>query len=257
MSISHRFRAHFREPLGSKVPEITLGFWIIKILSTGMGEDASDFLVKQFGKAPAVGAGLLALSVGLYLQFTLRTYNRWIYWFAVAMVSLFGTMAADVLHLGLGVPYIVSTVFFSISLSAVFWLWYRVEGTLSIKSISTSRREIFYWLAILTTFALGTAAGDMTARTLKWGYLLSGIVFGISFFLPGVGYLLFKYNPVLAFWFSYIITRPFGASFADWIGIDKARGGLGFGFGSTSIVLSGLIVLMVGLQRKDPKITEP
>jgi uncharacterized membrane-anchored protein len=236
-----------------KVPEITVGFWIIKILSTGMGEDASDFLVRQFGKAPAVMTGLLALLVGLYMQFRIRTYNRWIYWFAVAMVSLFGTMAADVLHLGLGIPYLVSTVFFSLVLIAVFWTWYRVEGTLSIKSISTTRREVFYWLTVLTTFALGTAAGDMTARTLKWGYLLSGIIFGVIFFLPGSGYLLFKYDAVLAFWFSYIITRPFGASFADWIGADKYLGGLGYGFGRTSLILAGLIVVMVGLQPKDAK----
>lgn len=240
--------------MGSKVPEITVGFWIIKILSTGMGEDASDFLVRQFGKAPAVITGLLALSVGLYMQFRIRTYNRWIYWFAVAMVSLFGTMAADVLHLGLGIPYLVSTVFFSLVLIAVFWTWYRVERTLSIQSISTTRREFFYWLTVLTTFALGTAAGDMTARTLKWGYLLSGIIFSVIFFLPGVGYLLFKYDEVLAFWFSYIITRPFGASFADWIGADKYLGGLGYGFGRTSLILAGLIVVMVGLQPKNAKI---
>lgn len=236
-----------------KVPEVTYAFWAIKILSTGMGEDASDFLVRQFGKAPAVLTGLLVLSIGLYMQFRIRKYNRWVYWFAVAMVSLFGTMAADVLHLGMGIPYIVSTIFFSIVLVAVFWVWYRVEGTLSIKSISTTRREIFYWLAVLTTFALGTAAGDMTARTLNWGYLLSGIIFGFIFFLPGVGYLLFKYDAVLAFWFSYIITRPFGASFADWIGADKYMGGLGYGFGRTSLVLAGLIAIMVSLQPNNAK----
>lgn len=254
MNIFRQARTLFLEPVGSKVPEITLGFWIIKILSTGMGEDASDFLVKQFGKAPAVGTGLVALSVGLYIQFRYRSYNRWIYWFAVAMVSLFGTMAADVLHLGLGVPYLVSTIFFTVVLVAVFWVWYRVEGTLSIESISTTRREFFYWLTVLTTFALGTAAGDMTARTLNWGYLLSGVIFGFVFFLPGLGYLVFKYNPVLAFWFSYIITRPFGASFADWIGADKVRGGLGHGFGKTALVLAALIVIMVGLQRRAAKI---
>ena len=254
MKILKLARKHFLEPIGIKVPEITIGFWVIKILSTGMGEDASDFLVKQFGKAPAVATGLVALASGLYFQFRYRTYNRWIYWFAVAMVSLFGTMAADVLHLGLGIPYLISTIFFSLVLIAVFWIWYRAEGTLSIESISTTRRELFYWLTVLTTFALGTAAGDMTARTLHWGYLLSGIVFGIVFFLPGAGYLVFRYNPILAFWFSYVITRPFGASFADWIGADKVLGGLGFGFGRTALILSGLIVVMVGLQKKGPKI---
>lgn len=253
MGLPQIVRTHFKEPKESKVPEITLGFWTIKILSTGMGEDASDFLVKQFGKAPAVGVGLAVLATGLYFQFRRQLFNRWVYWFAVAMVSLSGTMVADVLHLGLGVPYIVSTIFFSIALIAVFWIWYRVEGTLSIESISTSRREFFYWLTVLITFALGTAAGDMTARTLNWGYLVSGIFFGIAFFVPGLGQLVFKYNVVLAFWFSYVITRPFGASFADWIGADKVRGGLGYGFGRTSLVLSGLIVIMVGLQRRLPK----
>lgn len=255
MRIAQRLGEHFQEPFASKVPEITIGFWVIKILSTGMGEDASDFLVKEFGKAPAVATGFLALAAGIYLQFRFRTYNKWIYWFAVAMVSLFGTMAADVLHLGLGVPYIDSTIFFSIVLIMLFWIWYRAEGTISIDSISTTRREFFYWLTVLTTFALGTAAGDMTARTLNWGYLLSGIVFGIVFLLPGAGYVVFRYDPILAFWFSYIITRPFGASFADWVGAERSRGGLGFGFGSTALVLSGLILVMVAVQRKNPKIS--
>lgn len=254
MRISRRIKGLFKEPVGNKVPEITLGFWIIKILSTGMGEDASDFLVKQFGKAPAVATGLVALTAGLFFQSKIRKYNRWVYWFCVAMVSLFGTMAADVLHLGLGIPYLISSIFFSVVLIAVFSIWYRVEKTLSIESISTTRRELFYWLTVLTTFALGTAVGDITARTLHWGYLLSGIVFGVLFFLPGAAYLTIKYSPILAFWISYVITRPFGASFADWVGADKIRGGLGFGFGKTSLILSALIVLMVGIQRKDPKI---
>jgi uncharacterized membrane-anchored protein len=136
----------------------------------------------------------------------------------------------------------------------VFWTWYRVEETLSIKSISTRRREFFYWLTVLTTFALGTAAGDMTARTLKWGYLLSGVIFCVIFFVPGFGFLAFKYDAVLAFWFSYIITRPFGASFADWIGADKYLGGLGYGFGRTSLILGGLIVVMVGVQPRNAKV---
>lgn len=239
------------KPKGSKVPEITLAFWVIKILSTGMGEDTSDFLVRQFGKAPAVVVGFFILASGLYLQFKTRRYSHWIYWFAVVMVSVSGTMAADVLHLGLGVPYVASTAFFLVLLIFIFWLWNRVEGNLSIDSITTQRRELFYWSTVLATFALGTAAGDMTAHTLKLGFLKSGIIFGIAFFVPGLVFLVFKISPVLAFWISYIITRPFGASFADWVGADKSKGGLGYGFGSTALILTAAIVLMVATTTKE------
>ncbi len=216
-----------------------------------MGEDTSDFLVHQFGKAPAVITGFFILFAGLYLQFKAVRYHRWIYWFAVVMVSVFGTMAADVLHLGLGIPYLVSTIFFLIALMVVFWMWNKVEGTLSISSITTQRREFFYWLAVLTTFALGTAAGDMTAHTLKWGFFASGVVFAIAFALPGLGYFAFKYSPIAAFWISYIITRPFGASFADWFGAEKIKGGLGYGFGKTALVLTVGILIMVATTTKE------
>jgi len=241
----------FPTPLGSKVPEITLTFWLIKILSTGMGEDASDFLVNQFGKAPAVIAGLFIFLGGLYLQFRNPRYNKWVYWFAVVMVSVFGTMAADVMHLGLGIPYAASTAFFLVALIFIFWLWNKVEGTLSIDSISTTRREIFYWLTVVTTFALGTAAGDLTAHTFKWGFLNSGIIFGVLFFLPALAYLAFKFSAVLAFWISYVITRPFGASFADLFGADKVKGGHGYGYGSTALVLTVFIVALVALSERD------
>lgn len=238
-------------PVASKVPQVGLSFWVIKILSTGMGEDTSDFLVHQFGKAPAVITGFFVLVLGLYLQFKSIRYSRWIYWFAVVMVSVFGTMAADVLHLGLGIPYLISTTFFLLALSGVFWKWNQIEGTLSIESISTKRREFFYWLAVLTTFALGTAAGDMTAHTLNWGFLSSGIVFAIAFSLPGLGYFLFRYSLVPTFWLSYIITRPFGASFADWFGAEKIKGGLGYGFGKTALVLTAGIMVMVATTTKE------
>lgn len=242
-----RLLKKFPEPLSSKIPEITLLFWVIKILSTGMGEDASDFLVKQFGKAPAVIAGLVILTLGLYLQLRIRNYNKWVYWFAVVMVSVFGTMAADVLHLGAGIPYAVSSTFFLIVLIAIFWLWNKKEGTLSIDSISTQQRELFYWATVITTFALGTAAGDMTAHTFNWGFLNSGVIFGVLFLIPGIAYLAIKYSPVLAFWISYILTRPFGVSFADWFGADKVKGGQGYGFGPTALVLTVFIVIMVGI----------
>lgn len=241
----------FPEPVASKVPQITLSFWIIKILSTGMGEDTSDFLVHQFGKAPAVITGLLVLIAGLYFQLKITRYNNWVYWFAVVMVSVFGTMAADVLHLGLGIPYLASTIFFLVLLIFVFWYWNKVEGTLSISSITTQGRELFYWSTVLTTFALGTAAGDMTAHTLKWGFFSSGVVFAVAFVIPGLAYAAIKFSPIFAFWISYIITRPFGASFADWFGADKSKGGLGYGFGKTALVLTVAIILMVALTTKE------
>ena len=241
----------FPEPLGSKVPEITLTFWVIKILTTAMGEDTSDFLVHQFGNVPAVLLGFVIFLLGIYLQFRARNYHKWIYWFAVVMVSVFGTMAADVLHLGLGIPYVVSTTFYFILLVAIFWFWKRVEGTLSIESITTSRREFFYWATVLTTFALGTAAGDMTAHTFNWGFLSSGIIFGALFFTPGLVYLFIRKNSVMVFWISYVLTRPFGASFADWFGNLKSKGGLGYGYGSAALVLSALIVLLVATTSQD------
>jgi len=212
-----------------------------------MGEDTSDYLVKQFGKAPAVVTGLAILMGGLYLQLKATRYHKWIYWFAVVMVSVFGTMAADVLHLGLGIPYVASSTFFFIALLVIFWLWKRSEGTLSIDSVSTVNRELFYWATVITTFALGTAAGDMTAHTFNWGFLNSGIIFGVLFFVPGMLYLIFKFDALLAFWFSYVITRPFGASFADWFGADKIKGGQGYGFGKTALILTLLIIVAIAI----------
>src|SRR5579875_1045800 len=157
-------------PRLSKVPEITAYFWILKVLTTGMGETTSDFLVKHIDPYVAVGLGALAFVVSMVWQFSVRRYIPWVYWFAVVMVSVFGTMAADVLHVFIGIPYVVSTAFYAIVLAAIFLLWYRRERTLSIHSIYSVHREAFYWAAVLATFALGTAAGDMTAMTLGWGY---------------------------------------------------------------------------------------
>ena len=167
-----------------KVPEVTAMFWIVKILTTGMGEVFSDFLVQHLIPALAVLMGLLVFVVAVVRQLRAPRYLPWVYWFAVVMVSVFGTMAADVVHKGFGVPYLVSTVAFSIALAAIFVVWYRGEGTLSIHSIDSPRRERFYWAAVLATFALGTAAGDMTATTLHLGYLASGILFTIAIAIP-------------------------------------------------------------------------
>jgi uncharacterized membrane-anchored protein len=212
------------------------------VLTTGMGETTSDFLVHRLGPPPAVLIGAAAFSAALWLQLRAGRYSAWIYWLAVAMVGVFGTMAADVLHVGLGIPYAVSTTFYAIVLTAVFLTWQRSELTLSIHSILTRRRELFYWAAVLATFALGTAAGDMTARTLGLGYLGSGIMFAALIAVPAVAYWRFGMNAILAFWFAYIVTRPLGASFADWMAVPHSRGGLGFGYGPVSIVLAVLIV---------------
>jgi uncharacterized membrane-anchored protein len=244
----------FGQPMSSKVPEVTLYFWIVKVLTTGMGETTSDYLVHVIEPVVAVGLGALALAISLAVQFAMRRYVAWVYWLVVVMVSIVGTMAADVLHVGLGVPYAYSTVFYAIVLALVFWAWYAAEGTLSIHSIVTRRRETFYWAVVLATFALGTAAGDLTASTLGLGYLVSGLLFAAIIAVPAIGYGKFRWDEVFAFWFAYIVTRPLGASFADWMGKPHSWSGLGFGDGPVSLVWAGAIVLFVAYlasSRKD------
>jgi uncharacterized membrane-anchored protein len=229
----------------SKVPQVTALFWIIKVLTTGMGETASDFLAHTVAPPVAVGLGALGLAAALALQLRMRRYVVGVYWLAVIMVSVFGTMAADVLHVGLGVPYVVSTIGFAIALAAVLLVWYASERTLSIHSITTPRRECFYWATVLTTFALGTAAGDLTAMTFGWGYLLSGMIFAVAIALPALVFRSGALNAVAAFWTAYVITRPLGASFADWMGVSHERGGLGLGTGPVTVAWAALIVVLV------------
>ena len=230
-----------------KVPELTAVFWIVKVLTTGMGEATSDFLVHRMPPPVAVLIGLAALVAALWWQLSTTRYGAVPYWLAVVMVAVFGTMAADVLHIGLHVPYVVSTAFFAVSLAVVFIVWHRVEGTVSIHSISTRRRELYYWTAVMTTFALGTAAGDMSARTLNLGYFASGVVFAALIAVPLVAWRFFGLNPIVAFWFAYIVTRPLGASFADWMGVPHALGGLDWGRGDVSIGLTIPIVILVAV----------
>jgi uncharacterized membrane-anchored protein len=234
------------------VPEVTAAFWVAKVLTTGMGEATSDFLVHQLAPIVAVAIGAVGLAAALALQFAARRYNPWIYWLAVALVAVFGTMAADFLHVELGIPYIVSTAFFSVVLAAVFVVWYRTQHTLSIHSIDAPRREIFYWLTVLSTFALGTAAGDMTATTLHLGYFVSGLAFTLLIAVPAVAHRWFGLNAIVAFWFAYIVTRPLGASFADWLGVSHARGGLNWGTGAvsigTAILIAGVVAYLAATQ---------
>ncbi len=237
-----------------RVPEITVYFWIIKALSTAMGEATSDYLVHRIYPVLAVGLGFVGLVVALALQFSMRRYLAWTYWFAVVMVGVFGTMAADVLHVGFGVPYIVSSALYAVALVAVFVTWQKTEGTLSIHSIDTARREAFYWAAVVATFALGTAVGDLTAVTFHLGYFLSLLVFAGLICLPAIGFWRFNWNPIFAFWFAYVVTRPLGASFADWVGKPPSTSGLGWGDGRLSLVLTIVIaccVAYLAITRKD------
>jgi len=238
----------------SKVPLITAYFWIIKLLSTAMGEATSDYMVRTINPVIAVLLGFTGFVIAMVLQFRAKAYNAWIYWLAVVMVAVFGTQAADVLHIKFGVPYIASTTFYAVVLAVIFVLWYRTEGTLSIHSIRTPRRELFYWATVLATFAMGTATGDMTAKTLNLGYLASGIWFSIAFAAVAVAHWKFHLNPILAFWIAYVLTRPVGASFADYVAFPHSVGGLGVGHGPVALVLTVVIAILVGylaVTRKD------
>ncbi len=234
-----------RGPVAAKVPEVTVLFWVIKVLTTGMGEAASDALAHVSLVLAAV-LGLGGFVLGMGLQYRARRYVAPVYWFAVAMVALFGTMVADALHIVLGVSYLVSTLVCAVGVAVVLWRWYRSEGTLSIHSITSRRRETYYWVTVLATFALGTAAGDLTAAQLGWGFLASGVLFGLVMLVPLAGWLRFGMNGVLAFWFAYVLTRPLGASFADWLGKPSwFGGGLGLGDGTVALAATMLIVVLV------------
>jgi uncharacterized membrane-anchored protein len=232
--------------LAAKVPEITALFWVIKVLTTGMGEAASDYLGEvSLVLAGAVGA--LGFAIALWLQFRTRRYVAVVYWSAVAMVAVFGTMAADGLHVALDVPYAASTIFYGVLLAAVFYLWRRSEGTLSIHSIYTRRRETYYWVTVFVTFALGTAAGDLTAAAMHLGYFTSGVIFTVAIVVPAVAWWRFRLGEVAAFWIAYVLTRPLGASFADWFGKPHhIGGGLGYGDGTVTLIALAAIAILVG-----------
>jgi uncharacterized membrane-anchored protein len=228
-----------------RVPEITVYFWVIKALSTAMGEATSDYSVHAIDPVIAVCLGFLGFVVALSLQFWVRRYIAWTYWLAVVGVGVFGTMAADVLHVRFGVPYAVSSVLYGVVLAAVFISWQRTEKTLSFHTIDTPRREAFYWAAVVATFAMGTALGDLTATTFGLGYFASGLLFAAVIAIPAVGYWRFGWNAIFSFWFAYVATRPLGASFADWVGKPTSVSGLGWGDGRASLVLTAVIACLV------------
>jgi uncharacterized membrane-anchored protein len=241
LSIRHEFGV-------SKVPRtITPTFWGLKILTTAMGEATSDYFVNRFDPRLAVVCAAVVFCAVLWWQLSRAAYGTVPYWSAVVMVSVFGTMCADVVHVEIGVPYVVSAIAFAIVLAAIFWAWFRVEGTLSIHSIVSTRRELFYWATVTVAFALGTAVGDFTATVVNLGYFSSGLLFTGLILVPALGFWLGRWNSVLMFWIAYVLTRPLGASYADWMGKPRVVGGLGWGSGNVSLVLTSIIVVAVGV----------
>jgi uncharacterized membrane-anchored protein len=233
--------------LVNKVPEVTVFFWVIKVLATTVGETAADYLNDALGfgltnTTLVVGAVFLVLLVA---QFRAPRYVAPLYWSTVVLISVAGTLITDNLTDNLGVPLEVSTAVFTVALAATFVAWYVVERTLSIHSIVTHRREAFYWTAILFTFALGTAAGDLVAERFGVGYWLSAIVFGALIAAVAVSHLGFRANAVLTFWIAYVLTRPLGASLGDGFSQDRSDGGLGLGTTVTSLVFLGTILVLV------------
>jgi uncharacterized membrane-anchored protein len=231
-------RRIFAEPVAAKVPEIIFVFWVVKILTTAGGE------------ATEVGLFL----IGLVLQFGTRRYRALSYWFLAYAIAIFGTGVSDFLHLDVGIPYAGTTLLWALVLGAIFWIWHHNEGTLSIHSITTQRRECYYWATVFATFALGTALGDYTATELNLGYLASGILFGIVILIPALAWWKPGLNEVAAFWLAYVVTRPLGASFADYISKPRNLSGIGYGDGPTALIFTmavAVLVLYLGIARPD------
>jgi uncharacterized membrane-anchored protein len=242
----------------NKVPEITIFFWIIKIMATTVGETAADFLNDNLNmgltNTTIIMAGLLVIT--LVFQFRARKYVPKVYWLAVVLISVVGTLGSDNLTDNLGVPLQTTTIIFGLLLIVTFIAWFISEKTLSIHSIYTTKREGFYWLAILFTFALGTAAGDWFAEGMNMGYLTSAVIFAAAIGIVALAYYRFNMNAVLAFWIAYILTRPFGASMGDFLSQPMKHGGLGLGTTGTSALFLVIILVLVIYLTKS-KIDEP
>lgn len=235
-------------PALNRVPNVTVAFWLIKLLAVTMGETAADYLAVNLGFGLTATSLLMAgvLGVALMLQFRQKRYVPWAYWLAVVLISIVGTLVTDNLVDNFGVPLITTTVAFTLALGATFAGWYASERTLSIHAVVTFRREAWYWLAILFTFALGTAAGDLVAEHYGLGYLSTGVLFGLIIASLSVGYFLLGLDPILGFWLAYIFTRPLGASFGDLLSQPQEYGGMGLGTILTSALFLLAIVGIVG-----------
>jgi uncharacterized membrane-anchored protein len=247
-TLEHRAAApSFGRQMLNKVPEITIFFWIIKILCTTVGETAADFLNDNLGFGLTNTSYLMGalLVVALVFQFRSRKYVPGIYWLAVVLISVVGTLITDNLTDNYGVALETTTAVFAIALIVTFAAWYARERTLSIHTIVTSRREAFYWLAILFTFALGTAAGDLSAERLNLGFLVSALIFGGMIAVVAIAHFRFKVNAVAAFWIAYVLTRPLGASIGDYLSQPRGDGGLALGTTGTSVLFLGAILALV------------
>jgi uncharacterized membrane-anchored protein len=231
----------------NKVPEVTLVFWIIKLLATTVGETAADYLNVDLGLGLTLTSGIMAvlLVVALVVQFRSGRYVPAVYWLAIVLISVVGTLITDNLTDNLGVDLTTTTLVFGVALTLTFIFWFRVEKTLSIHTIVTTRREGYYWLAVLFTFALGTAAGDLISESLDLGYLVSLLLFLAGIAVVAVAYFFFGINAVVAFWVAYVLTRPLGASLGDLLSQSVKHGGLGLGTTVTSYVFTAIIVALV------------
>ena len=232
----------------NRVPEVTVSFWLIKLLAVTMGETAADYLAVNLGLGLSATTAIMAmaLAAALALQISRKAYVPWIYWLAVVMISIVGTLVTDNLVDSFGVPLMATTVLFTLALIATFCVWFRSERTLSIHTIFTDRREGYYWLAILFTFALGTAAGDLVAEHFGLGYMATGVLFALIIASLAIGYFLLGLDAILGFWLAYIFTRPLGASFGDLLSQPADYGGFGLGTIITSAVFLAGIALLVG-----------
>ena len=235
-------------PSRNRVPQVTVDFWLVKLLAVTVGETGADFIAQNLGLGLSDTTWIMSgiLVVVLMLQFTKKRYVPWTYWLAVVMVSIVGTLITDNLVDNLNVSLITTSIAFSGALTMTFIIWYAVEKTLSVHTIFTTRREAFYWLAILFTFALGTAAGDLAAEKMNLGYLPAALAYSAVIGLITFAYQVLNMNNILAFWLAYIITRPMGASFGDFLSQPLSAGGLGYGTTITSFLfLSGIIATIV------------
>ena len=238
----------------NRVPAVTVDFWLIKLMAVTMGETAADYLAVNLGLGLTATSLIMAgiLIGALVLQFGQKRYVPWSYWLAVVLISIVGTLVTDNLVDNFGVSLITTTIGFSLALAVTFALWFASEKTLSIHAIFTTKREAYYWLAILFTFALGTAAGDLVAEKFGLGYLSTGVLFGMIIASLTFGYFFLKLDPILGFWLAYILTRPLGASFGDLLSQPAEYGGMGLGTIITSSLFLAAIIGIVGYMSLKP-----
>lgn len=231
----------------NRVPLVTASFWLIKLLAVTVGETAADYLAVNLGYGLTATTWFMSavLAVSIVLQFAQKRYVPWAYWLAVVLVSVVGTLVTDNMVDNMEIALQTSTIFFAAVLALTFAVWYAVERTLSIHTIFTTRREIFYWLAILFTFSLGTAAGDLVSEEFGLGYLVTGAIFAAIVGAIAIAYFVFKIDGILAFWLAYILTRPVGASIGDFLSQPREYGGLGFGTIVTSWIFLGTIAATI------------